>query len=275
MKSHITFYLLLSFVLLAWPQHALPKRGSGEGAESSWQKWGPTTGLNGDGFLVRAGYVIGGTTPLPLPAEIRRINKFSPKGGISLGFDGYHMFNKRWGVSLGIHFFWEGFYTSADVKNYKVWLEQEGEITKGYFTGTNVTSTEMWGVTLPLLATFRLSPRWNISAGPFMTFFFKQTFDGEVFDNDNGIGYLREDTPVGNKILMKRDNPTPYPDDFADHMVPVNLGIELCFDWKAMRHLNVFGKLDWGLTNIWRSDFEAISFKMYPIYGTIGVAYRY
>jgi hypothetical protein len=39
--------------------------------------------------------------------------------------------------------------------------------------------------------------------------------------------------------------------------------------------MNVFGLLDWGLTNIWRSDFEAISFKMYPIYATIGVAYRY
>lgn len=243
--------------------------------EDSWEKWGPTRGLKSDGFIVRAGYVIGGTTPLPLPAEIRKINSFSPRGGISLGFDGYTMFSKRWGVSLGAHLFWEGFHTSADVKNYYVWLEQEGEITKGYFTGTNVTNTDLLGLTIPILATFRMSPRWNVSFGPYMSFYFMQTFDGEVFDNDEGIGYIRQDTPTGSKVLISKENAMSYPEDFADHMVPVSLGLELGFDWKAMRHLNVFGKLDWGLTNIWESNFEAISFKMYPIYGTIGVAYRY
>lgn len=243
--------------------------------EDAWEKWGPTKGLKSGGFIARAGYVIGGTTPLPLPAEVRKINAFSPKGGISVGIDGYRMFTKRWGVSMGAHFFWEGFHTAADVKNYYVWLEQEDEITKGYFTGTNVTNTEMWGVTIPVLATLRMSPRWNFSFGPYLSYYFKQTFTGEVFDNDDGIGYLREDKPTGAKILMSRENPTPYPDDFADHMLPMNLGLEIAFDWKAMKHLNVFGLLDWGLTDIWDRDFEAITFRMYPIYATIGVAYRY
>ncbi|MBQ8454713.1 MAG: PorT family protein [Bacteroidaceae bacterium] len=244
-------------------------------AEDSWEKWGPTSGLKGGGFIARVGYVIGGTTPLPLPAEIRKINSFSPRGGVSVGIDGYKMLGKRWGVSAGAHFFWEGFHTGADVKNYYVWLEQEGEITKGYFTGTNITNTEMWGVSLPLLATFRMSPRWNVSFGPYLSLYFKQTFTGEVYDNDEGVGYLREDTPTGIKILMDRENPTPYPDNFADNMLPLNLGMELAFDWKAMRHMNVFGLLDWGLTNIWDRKFGAISFRMYPIYGTLGVAYRY
>ena len=52
-------------------------------------------------------------------------------------------------------------------------------------------------------------------------------------------------------------------------------GVELCFDWKAMKHMNVIGKVDWGLSNIWESDFEAVAFKMYPLYATFGVAYRY
>ena len=41
--------------------------------ENSFEKWGPTTGLKGGGFIARVGYVIGGTTPLPLPAEVRKI----------------------------------------------------------------------------------------------------------------------------------------------------------------------------------------------------------
>lgn len=274
MKQSIIIYLLFS-LLSVFPQQALCHEGGSEATETSWEKWGPTAGLTAGGFIVRAGYVIGGTTPVPLPAEIRKINSFSPRGGVSIGIDGYRMFSKRWGISLGAHFFWEGFHTNADVKNYYVWLEQEGEITKGYFTGTNVTNTEMWGVTVPLLATFRISPRWNLSFGPYLSYYFKQTFSGEVFDNDQGVGYLREDSPVGTKILMTRENPTPYPDNFADSMVPFSVGMEVGFDWKALRHMNVFGSLDWGMTDIWKRDFEAISFHMYPIYGTIGVAYRY
>lgn len=264
--KHI-LYTLAALLMLAASAHAQN--------DSKWEQWGPTTGLRGGGFIVRAGYVIGGTMPLPLPAELRKINSFSPKGGLSLGIDGYRMFSKRWGASVGAHFFWEGFSTSADVKNYYVWLEQEGEVTKGYFTGCNETSTQMWGVTLPVLATFRISPRWNVSMGPFMTCYFKQTFDGKVYDNNDGVGYLRVDTPTGDKVKMTREDPTPYPDDFADHMLPLSGGIELAFDWKAMRHMNVFGKVDWGLSNIWSSNYQAISFPMYPIYGTIGMAYSY
>lgn len=267
----IALLLFLAPCMMLRAEQKLPLNEDGD----SWQKWGPTAGLKAGGFIVRAGYVIGGTTPLPLPAEVRSINSFSPRGGVSLGIDGYRMFSKRWGASLGAHFFWEGFHTSADVKNYYAWLQQEDEVTKGYFTGTNVTNTEMWGVTLPLLATFRMSPRWNLSFGPYLSCYFKQTFGGEVYDNEDGVGYLREDNPTGSKIYISRENATPYPEDFADNMLPLNAGVEVAFDWKAMRHLNVFGLLDWGMTNIWSSNFEAITFKMYPIYATIGVAYRY
>lgn len=260
-------YILAALLLLAASAHAQD--------EKSWEEWGSATGLTGGGFIIRAGYVLGGTTPLPLPAEVRKINSFSPLGGISLGIDGYRMLSKRWGASIGAHFFWEGFSTSADVKNYYVWLEQDGEVTKGYFTGCNETNTQMWGITLPVLATFRISPRWNVSCGPYMSCYFKQTFSGQVYDNDKGVGYLRVNTPTGDKIEMSRQNPTPYPDDFADHMLPVSGGIELGFDWKAMRRMNVFGKLDWGVSNIWSSNFQAISFRMYPLYATIGLAYRH
>ena len=131
-------------------------------AQDSWEKWGPTRGMKGAGVLVRAGYTIGGTTPLPLPEEIRSINAFSPKGGATIGVDVYKMFCKRWGASMGWHFFYEGFHTSADVKNYKMSLTMDGNTMSGYFTGTDITNTDMWGMTIPILATFRISPRWNL-----------------------------------------------------------------------------------------------------------------
>jgi hypothetical protein len=39
--------------------------------------------------------------------------------------------------------------------------------------------------------------------------------------------------------------------------------------------MNVFGTLDWGLTNAMYPDFKAVQFPMYNLYATIGLAYRY
>lgn len=240
--------------------------------EDKWQKWGPTS-REGAGVILRAGYTIGGTTPIPLPKEIRGIKEFSPKGGGTIGMDVYKMFSRRWGIMMGVHAFYKGFHTSADVKNYWMSLTREGNTMSGYFTGRDVTNTSMWGVTLPLLATFRISPRWNVSVGPYFSGFFKRTFEGEVYDGKNGIGYLRVDGPTGEKVIIDRTNPATY--DFKDDMRNWDGGLEFTFDWKAMKHMNVFATLDWGLSSIWDRDFEAVQFKMYPIYATIGVAYRY
>lgn len=242
-------------------------------AQDSWDKWGPTRGMKGAGVLVRAGYTFGGTTPLPLPNEIRAINEFSPKGGATIGVDIYKMFGKRWGASMGWHFFYEGFHTSADVKNYKMSLTMDGNTMSGYFTGTDVTNTDMWGMTIPILATLRMSPRWNFSFGPYFSTYFKRNFSGLGYDNDKGVGYLRVDDPTGEKIYMDRTNAATY--DFTDNMRTWNAGIEFGFDWKACKHMNVFAKVDWGLTNIWEKDFDAVAFKMYPVFATFGLAYRY
>ena len=152
-------------------------------------------------------------------------------------------------------------------------LTMDGNTMAGYFTGTDITNTDMWGMTIPLQATFSIGPRWNVSFGPYFSTYFKQSFEGEVYNNSQGIGYLRVDTPTGQKVEITKTNPATY--DFSDNMLRWNGGIELTFDWKAWRHLNVFASLDWGLSNIWERDFEAVAFRMYPIYATVGVAYRY
>lgn len=242
-------------------------------AQDSWKKWGPTDSIDNAGVIVRAGYTIGGTTPLPLPREIRSINEFSPKGGATIGIDAYKMFSKRWGIMAGLRFFYEGFHTGADVKNYKMSLTMDNNTMSGYFTGTDITNTDMWGLTVPVLATFRISPRWNVSLGPYFSTFFSKNFSGEVYENKNGVGYLRVDSPTGEKVNIDRNNKATY--DFSDDMMQWSGGLELAFDWKATRHLNVFALVDMGLSNIWRDNFDAVAFRMYPVYATFGLAYRY
>lgn len=236
--------------------------------EDKYAEWGPTCGASQTGVIVRAGYVIGGTTPLPLPAEIRKINEFHPFGGATVGADVYHMFSRHWGLQLGVHFFYEGFHTGANVKNYRMGITKDGNYLEGNFTGTDITDTKMFGATIPLTATYRISPRWNVSAGPFVSFLFSKSFEGKVYD-----GYLREGDPTGQKVEMTRDNPATY--DFRDDMRSAYWGVQLLFDWKAMRRMNVFAGVDWGCSSVFPGDFETVEFKMFPIYAKIGVAYRY
>ena len=256
MKKILSFLLVISLVQTV------------AAAGDSWTKWGTPNGSN-TGFLLRAAYVIGGTSPLPLPAEIRSIEAFSPYGGATIGADVYHMFSRRWGIQGGLHLFYEGFHTEATVKNYRMGITRDGNYMKGNFTGTDVTNTKMHGITVPLTCTFAISPRWNVSAGPFATLLFSdlKSFDGEVYD-----GYLRENDPTGQKVEMTADNPATY--DFKDDMRHVYWGVQVLFDWKATRHLNAFAGLDWAMSSIFNSDFQTIDFDMYPIYAKFGLAWR-
>ncbi len=243
-----------------------------EETQDSWKKWGTADG-SANGYVLRLGYTIGGTTPVPLPAEIRSLNEYWPKGGVTIGGEIYHMFSKRWGISGGLHIFEEGFHVSADVKNYRMTLTMEGNTMSGYFTGTNITNTTMFGFNIPIQAIYRITPRWSAALGPYAAFYLSHDFSGRVYDNDDGVGYLRVDDPTGEKVNIDRSNPATY--DFSEDMRSWNVGLELTVDWRASRRLNVFCMLDWGLTDICGKDFVAVAFKMYPIYGTVGVAYRH
>lgn len=239
-----------------------------ENREANYAKWGPTSDRDGMGFVVRAGYVLGGTSPMPLPAEIRKINEFSPKGGFSLGVDGYKYFSTRWGVSAGLRFFMQGMHTGADVKNYSMAIVMGEDVVKGRFTGTDITDTRMTGFTIPLTATYRIGARWTFNLGPYLSYWIYRDFNGEVFN-----GYLRENSPTGQKIEIGADNPASY--DFSDDMRHVSWGMEFCVDYRIRKHFNVFGLLDWGMNDVFKRDFETITFSLFPLYATIGMAYYY
>ena len=219
------------------------------------------------GVLLRAGYVIGGTSPLPLPNEIRSINSFHPKGGATVGFDAYRLFSRRWGFQLGWHLFYEGFHTSADVKNYRMAITQDEDFLEGVFTGTDETDTWMVGTTIPLTATYQLYPRWRLSAGPFVSILYTARFEGSVYD-----GYLRKGDPTGQKVEITRDNPATY--DFRHDMLDTYWGVQLLADWQTTRHFGLFAGIDWGLSSIFPASFQTVEFKMYPIYAKLGLTYK-
>ena len=142
------------------------------------------------------------------------------------------------------------------------------DVVSGRFTGTDITETRMTGFTIPVTATYRAGARWTFNLGPYVSYWIYRDFDGEVFD-----GYLREGSPVGQKITIGADNPASY--DFSENMRRFSWGMEFAADFRVREHLNVFGLLDWGLNDVFASDFETVTFSLYPIYATLGLAYYY
>lgn len=222
------------------------------------------TTVKGWGYGVRMGMCMGGTSPFPIPQEIREIVSFGLNGAFMQEFYGYKLFNQRVGIYLGERVACEGMKTTARVKNYHMSIVQEGEEMAGYYTGIDETNAKTVSIKVPVEAMFRVTPRFDLRVGPYLQFNIKKSFEGSVYD-----GYLRVDTPTGQKVEFSKDTYAVY--DFSDDMRNCLVGAELAADYKITKHFGAFANLDWGLNSVFPDNFETISFKMYPIYFSLGL----
>ena len=198
-------------------------------------------------YEIRAGINLGGTSPLPLPREIRKIKSFNPK------FNGTEE---------------KGMETGADVKNYHTKVIKGDQKVEGYFTGYNSTSVNMTYLTVPIMANYRFNSRWKVRAGIGTSVLLGGDFNGYVKD-----GCLRNGTPVGEKVTFTEDGRGTF--DFSDDLRRMQWSAMLGCSWRAYRHFSVVADLSWGLTDIFKESFETISFNMYPIYCNVGFAYTF
>ena len=107
--------------------------------------------------------------------------------------------------------------TEATVKNYNMEiLGQGGERISGVWTGGVKTKVHTAGLTIPLMATYKLTNRWNIKAGPYFSYLLSREFSGHVYE-----GYLREDNPTGPKVEFTDGKIATY--DFSDDLRPVGI----------------------------------------------------
>ncbi|MBQ0156344.1 MAG: outer membrane beta-barrel protein [Bacteroidales bacterium] len=225
-----------------------------------------TTTLKGFGYGYRMGFTIGGITPVPLPAEIREMVSFSPNGAFMQEIYGYKMLGEkqRLGIYFGERLAVEGMNAEARVKNYQMSIEQGGDYISGYFTGIDKTEAKLISLKMPLEFMVRVSPRLDFRVGPYAQINLHKEFKGEVYD-----GYLRENTPVGQKIVFSDGSTASY--DFSDDVKNFISGAEVAADFKINKYFGVFGNLDLGFGSVFPDNFETITFKMYPIFFSLGV----
>lgn len=227
--------------------------------------------LYGLEYEVRAGFNIGGTTPIPLPTEIRALTGYSPNINLALGGDIIKWLGrqKEWGVILGLRLETKGMEAEARTKNYSMEIIGDGgERMAGRWTGKVKTKYRSSFFSIPILAAWKANDRLRVTAGPYISFMTSGDFSGHVFD-----GYLREGDPTGNKVTFSGSSIAPY--DFSEYLRTFQWGVQAGIAWRAFRHLNVHADLQWGLNDIFHSDFQTITFAMYPIYLNVGFGYAF
>ena len=187
-------------------------------------------------YEVKAGFSIGGTSPLPLPKEIRSIDSYNPTLQIAIEGNVTKWLNpaRTWGIMLALRLETKGMKTDARVKNYSMEIiGSGGEKLKGNWTGGVQTKVENSYFSIPVVALYQLNNRVSFSAGPFVSFATNRNFSGYVYD-----GYLREINPTGTKVEFSGDNRASY--DFSDNLRKFQWGAQIGTEWKAFKHLIVY-----------------------------------
>ena len=208
MTKKFIHHIMAVLMLAAVPAAGLAQNRQPAGGEESTTLL--KAALKGVHVELRAGVLIGGTSPMPLPREIRSIESYNPtlctsfEGAVQKSFE-----QSPWGVKLGVRLETKGMRTQARVKNYHMEMTaDDGGYMVGAWTGHVTTKVRNTSLTFPVLATYSLGERWTLSAGPYLSWMFDGEFSGSAFD-----GYLRHTDPTGDKAEVSRAS---Y--DFSDDL---------------------------------------------------------
>ena len=213
------------------------------------------------------GTKIGGTAPLSMPKEIRSINSYKPNLPFFVGVKGSYQVDQKWAVLMGLTFEGKGMDAEATVKGYKTTfsaVNNSNEELRGFYTGDITTKVHNLYLTIPVQAAYQISKKWNVQAGPYVSFAVKREFYGEAFN-----GYLRHETPTGTKIVI---DAADY--DFASSVRTVDVGMSLGGKYAFNDKLFALAQFDYGFNNIMKTGFESISFGMHNIFMNVGVGYK-
>jgi hypothetical protein len=218
-------------------------------------------------FKINGGFNLGGTSPLPLPQEVRQIESFSPSPfAPHVALEAIRRWNGRWGISVQLTLDHKGFRVSDRVKNLHTEIEMGNETYTGNFTGKNTTRINNSFITLPVAATLRTSERMEWKAGVYCAYLYGGNFKGTASD-----GYIRQGSPVGEKTIVDKAS-----FDFSEKQNRFDCGLQIAGEWSfcARSRFGLLGQIAWGLTPLFPSEFTGIPVNMYNIYGTLGISYR-
>lgn len=227
--------------------------------------------LENNSYYIRLGYNVGGTAPVGMPATIRSLSRYTLQPNLLIGADVHKQYgDSKWGLMVGVHLEQKDMKVDARVKNYHMAMRIGNEApVRGVFTGQVVSEAGLGMVTIPVLATYDITPKVRIKAGPYVSYAYQTEFSGYAYD-----GYIREKDPTGTKVMVGIGDAANGTYDFSDSMRNLFFGIDVGADWYFSRRWGASIDLSWGLNGIFKSNFDVIDDTLYPIYANIGVTYK-
>ncbi|MGV0924687.1 porin family protein [Empedobacter tilapiae] len=222
-------------------------------------------------YQAKAQFSIGGASPIGIPAEIRKIESYNPtlQLGIGLNVTKWFYDNRKFGVRIGLNVEGRGMKTQAKVKNYYTQIEDDTDAqTKGYFTGHVITEMDNAYISMPILFIWNTSERWNLYGGFYFSTLIDKSFSGYIYE-----GTFREGSPIGEPTTFENTAKGLY--DFSNYLSPFQFGSQVGAEFKLKNNFSLFLDITMAHKQVFKKDFEAISFKMYNIYGNAGFGYTF
>lgn len=218
------------------------------------------------------GYHLGGTTPIPLPREIRSVDSYWPQFTPQFGYNISYQLYEKLSIESGATLDWKGMGVRDKVKYMYTNVTMDQKNTEGYFTGRNETKVKISYITVPLRVAYDLTPTWKLRGGGYVSYRNSSEFSGSVWD-----GYLIETTKEQGIINGRRID-IPFKGDatfdFGKEMRDFDMGVSLGFEHEFQSRFGIYGDITYSLTPIFPSSFTGIDVKMRNVYGIIGVSYR-
>lgn len=212
-----------------------------------------------------AGVNIGGTASFSMPSNVSKINVYAPNFTPFVGADVIWHVDHRWALKSGLTYETKGMRVEAEVKSLFIDLledENDGETYAGMlFTGTSSTTMRNQYITLPLMITFKITPRIELDAGAYCSFLIKAKYQGHVYD-----GYIRE-----NPLAEKMDIEADY--DFESKIRKTDYGLKIGATTRVYNNFNLFGHFTYSLPRVTKSNNDVI--EMRNIFGSLGVSYTF
>ena len=239
----------------------------------AWLMPGQTLAANPDGGLqlkARVGYNIGGTAPIGLPATIRSIDAYRLTPSVMAGADLQMSLQGNWGLMAGLRIENKAMDADVTTKGYHMEVVKGDSKIEGLFTGHVKQEVTEWMLTLPVMATYQLGQKVTLKAGPYLSLLLDKEFSGIASD-----GYLRQGNPTAPRVNMGNKEGEWSTYDFSDDMRSLQFGVAVGADWQLHEHFGLSADLNWGLTGVFGSDFKTVEQTLYPIYGTIGLFWKF
>jgi len=211
-------------------------------------------------YSAKIGLNLGGTMPLPLPANIIKVESYSPNLFPTIGAEALRWLNEKIGVSAGLRFENKGMKSTAKVKEYSMHF---GE-WNGKFEGTVDTEMSLNYLDLPISAHYAIMENFFVYAGAYYAYLLNGKFKGAASHGEINDG----------KSISPFKEPQEY--DFSTDLKNYDVGLSIGLNFLPYnKHILLSFDFNYGLVSVFQSDFNGVSDDMQNVYGKFSVGYRF